>query len=112
MPSLIVLAVRTYPAKSIRPSSQGRLLVLGLLGGRVGDIDLGKLGKASDSGTVLEVDPSRKISLTQVALYILPMFERNQLVPVVDGVFEMANMELGHSSLVRNHNVGKLIARW
>ena len=99
---------------ALRP--QGRLLVLGLLGGRVGDIDLGKIlrKRLRIQGTVLRSrSTEEKIVLVQDFIeHILPMFVDNAVLPVVDEVFEMGNMELAHSSLVRNRNVGKLIAHW
>jgi NADPH:quinone reductase-like Zn-dependent oxidoreductase len=65
-------------------------------------------------GTVLRSRGlDEKISLTNnFTQNLLPLFTEKRLIPVVDKVFDIGDVERAHSYLLRNQNVGKLIAKW
>ena len=93
----------------------GRLALIGFLGGSRGQIDIGPLmGKRLNVfGTTLRRTPLRqKIALTEaVAAFALPRFESGELHPVIDTVLPLEQAAEAHRRMEANSNVGKIVLR-
>ncbi|WP_434380015.1 NAD(P)H-quinone oxidoreductase [Melittangium boletus] len=95
---------------------QGRVLLVGLVAGRQAQADLGTIltRRLRLTGTVLRSrPPEEKMALTQaVERSLLPLFERQVLTPVVDGVSSMKDARAAFTRMAGNDSVGKLVLRW
>jgi tumor protein p53-inducible protein 3 len=91
----------------------GRLMLIGLLGGALGQLDLGMImGKSlTIAGTTLRRTPlPQKLALTQAfSEFALPRFERGELRPVIDRVLPLAQAAEAHRVLEANSNAGKVV---
>lgn len=96
-------------------SLRGRLVVVGLLGGREAALDLGMLlnKRLTVVGTTLRARPiEQKIAATRLfASQVVPWLERELVRPVVDGVFPFASVREGHGRLESNQVFGKVILK-
>ena len=94
---------------------KGRLALLGLLGGARTDIDLADLlvKRITVVGSVLRARPlEEKISLSQeFGRKILPLFEREKLMPNVDSVFSWKDVAKAHRHMEAARNFGKIVLR-
>lgn len=92
---------------------RGRIMLIGVLGGSQGQLDLGPImGKsATVKGTTLRRTPmDDKIELTRTfASSALHRFANGELQPVIDRVFPLAEAAEAHRFMESNANVGKLI---
>ena len=95
---------------------RGRIVMLATVAGATGPAPIGMLmGKrASITGTVLRARPlEEKIELARdVALRVVPLFERGALRPVVDRVLPMQECAAAHAHMEADANVGKIVLRW
>lgn len=95
---------------------KGRIVVVGLLGGRETSIPLGRLlaRRATVIGTVLRSRPlEEKMALTQAfAKRGLPLFASGKLRPVVDEVLPMDAIGDAHERMERGETFGKLVLAW
>ncbi|MBM7115797.1 NAD(P)H-quinone oxidoreductase [Archangium primigenium] len=95
---------------------QGRVLLVGLVAGRQAQADLGTIltRRLRLTGTVLRSrPPEEKMALTQaVERSLLPLFDRQVLTPVVDGVSSMKDARAAFTRMAGNDSVGKLVLRW
>jgi putative PIG3 family NAD(P)H quinone oxidoreductase len=93
----------------------GRIVVLGLLGGARADVDLGTLlrKRLTVVGSALRSRrPEEKIALVQeFARTILPLIAAGRVAPVVDSVFDLADVREAHLRMERNENLGKIVLR-
>lgn len=100
--------------KALAP--QGRIVVIGLLGGVAGELPLGMLlaKRARIIGSVLRSRPlEEKAALAQAATSALvPLFERGALVPVIDRVLPFAEIQEAHRYLESNESFGKVVMTW
>jgi NADPH2:quinone reductase len=98
----------------LRP--RGRIVVVGLTGGRRASMDLGLLlaKRATVIGTVLRSRPlEEKAALARrVADRIVPMFDRGILRPVVDRVMSFTDVRAAHEVMASNATFGKVVLRW
>lgn len=94
----------------------GRIVVIGLLGGAMGDLNLGLLlhRRARVIGSVLRARPlEEKIALAQTfGRTMVPRFADKTLRPVVDAVLPMADIGEAHARMERNETFGKLVMAW
>lgn len=94
----------------------GRIVVIGLLGGIKGELNLGQLlGKRGTiHGSVLRSRPlEEKIALAQLfAKRVLPLFERGALRPVIDTVMDMCEVQAAHTKMEAGKTFGKIVLRW
>jgi len=97
-------------------ASRGRLVVVGLLGGVAGNLNLGALlGKrATIIGTVLRSRPlEEKAALAQrFTKQVMPLFASGKLAPVVDDVMPMNQIAAAHQRMEANETFGKLVMSW
>jgi putative PIG3 family NAD(P)H quinone oxidoreductase len=93
----------------------GRLALIGFLGGSRGQIDLGPLmGKRLQVfGTTLRRTPlPQKIALAQaVAAFALHRFESGELRPVIDTVLPLEQAAEAHRRMEQNSNTGKIVLK-
>jgi len=91
----------------------GRLVIIGLLGGSAAEINLGTvLGKSLRIiGTRLRARPlTEKISITRkFKERFWPLLETGRLRPVIDRVFPIAEAQAAHGRVRQNLNTGKVI---
>jgi NADPH2:quinone reductase len=98
-------------------SLKGRLVILGLMGGRKGEIELDQLlqRRLEIIGSVMRSrKPDERASLVlELAERLVPLFEARNgspvLRPVVDRVYPMEQIAQAHGVMERNENFGKLV---
>lgn len=94
---------------------RGRLVVIGLLGGMRGELDLGSLlrRRLRVIGSVLRSRSNdEKTEITRRFVSdVWPHFADGKLQPVVDRVLDIADVEQAHGLLERNETVGKVVLR-
>jgi putative PIG3 family NAD(P)H quinone oxidoreductase len=91
----------------------GRLVLIGLLSGTSGELNLGLLlGKRLRLiGSLLRIRSlEEKISITRrFSERYLPAFHSGSLHPVIDSVFSITEAQAAHSYVQNNKNIGKVI---
>ncbi len=91
----------------------GRLVIIGLLGGSGAELNLGAvLGKSLRIlGTRLRARPlAEKIAITQkFQERFWPLLQAGELKPVIDRIFPIAEAQAAHAWVRQNHNIGKVI---
>lgn len=97
-------------------AERARILVVGLLGGRSAEVDLGTLLRKRIHliGTVLRSRPlEEKIAVAQAfERQVLPLFAAGRLAPVVDSVLPMEDIQQGARRMLDNALLGKVVLRW
>jgi NADPH:quinone reductase-like Zn-dependent oxidoreductase len=92
---------------------QGRLVLVGFLGGSQGELDLGPIMRKSlrVSGATLRAMPlARKAALVErCADFVLPRFADGRLRAVVDRAFPLAEAGAAHAYMSENRNLGKIV---
>jgi len=95
---------------------RGRLVIIGLLGGAMGHLPLGRLlgQRARVFGTVLRGrTPDEKAELAAgFRRDVLPRFAAGELRPVVDVVLPMEQVREAHARMDRNETFGKIVLAW
>lgn len=93
----------------------GRLVVIGLLGGRRGEIDLGRVlaRRLRVIGSVLRARPVAEKARLARALEqrVLPLLETGQLRPVIDRILPLEQVADAHRAMAANENTGKIVLR-
>lgn len=91
----------------------GRLVVIGLLGGRKGEIDLGKMlaKRAAVYATSLRARPSAEKAeiVAGVRAHVWPAIAAGALKPVVDRRFPMSDAGEAHRVVEASEHVGKVV---
>jgi putative PIG3 family NAD(P)H quinone oxidoreductase len=91
----------------------GRLVVIGLQGGVMAELDLGRLlsTRASVSATSLRARPaSEKAAIVEAVLAgVWPAVEAGEVRPVVDRVLPLAEVAEAHRVLEASEHVGKVV---
>ena len=94
-------------------AENGRLVNIGLLGGRTAEVDLAVvLGKSLRliGSRLRHRSLSEKIRITDsFQKRFRPLFDDGRLVPVVDSVFPVRDVHSAHDYVRRNENIGKVI---
>ncbi len=93
----------------------GRLLVIGLQGGTVGQLDLATLlrKRAAVHATSLRPRPlAEKAAIVDaVRREVWPLIESGAVRPVVDRIFELSQAEEAHHLVSESRHVGKVVLR-
>jgi putative PIG3 family NAD(P)H quinone oxidoreductase len=101
------------PASLAALGERGRLMLVGLVGGRRADVDLGTIlgRRLTVRGTVLRGRSiAEKIAVTRAfAAHVVPMLADGRVRPVVDSVFPMAEIRAAHERLESNTTFGKVV---
>ena len=94
----------------------GRMIVVGLTGGRSAPIDLGAVlsKRLTIVGTVLRARTlEEKIAVTaDFARQVLPLLEAGMVHPVLEQSYSMADAPAAHRRLESDAVFGKLVLRW
>ncbi len=93
----------------------GRLLLIGMMGGSRGQLDIGGImGKSlTVTGTTLRRYPQpKKIALTQAFVdFAMPRFEQGELRPIIAQTFPLHAAAKAHRLMESNANIGKIVLR-
>lgn len=97
-------------------AKQGRLIVIGLMGGVKGELNLGQLlGKrASIHGSVLRSRSQEEKARLTKSFYeeMLGKFTTGELKPIIDDVLSMSDIQAAHRRMDPNETFGKLVLAW
>jgi NADPH2:quinone reductase len=96
--------------------TRGKIMQVGLTGGREAQIQLGALmhKRLQLTGTMLRSRPTEeKIALAEeFADRILPSFDDGSLIPVVHSVIPFSEVRRGHDLMESNDTFGKIVLTW
>lgn len=91
----------------------GRLMIIGLQGGRKAELDLGALmaKRASVAGTTLRARPSSEKDqiISGVRRQVWPLIESGAIKPVIDRTFPLPQAAQAHQLVASNEHVGKVL---
>ncbi|MFZ5561533.1 MAG: NAD(P)H-quinone oxidoreductase [Pseudomonadota bacterium] len=91
----------------------GRLVLIGLMGGREAPLDLGRLlvRRLRLIGSTLRSRPAdaKAALIDALAVQVWPHFASAALTPVVDSVFPWSEAERAHAHVAANRNIGKVV---
>ena len=95
---------------------RGRIVIVGLTAGASAPLDMGAVlsKRLRIVGTALRSRPlEEKFALArEFARRIVPLFESGRLQPVIDRVFNFAEIGAAHELLASDATFGKLVLRW
>jgi putative PIG3 family NAD(P)H quinone oxidoreductase len=93
--------------------TEGRLVVIGLQGGRIGELDLGTLlaKRASVHATSLRARPLHEKAEIVAAVrgHVWPLVESGAVRPIVDRTLPMAEAGEAHRTMEESTHVGKIV---
>jgi tumor protein p53-inducible protein 3 len=96
---------------ALRP--QGRLVIIGLMGGTKADVNLGLLvsRRLRVIGSVLRTRSlAEKIAITDAfRAEVMPLFASGTCKPIVDKVYPIADAAAAHDYVAANQNFGKVV---
>jgi putative PIG3 family NAD(P)H quinone oxidoreductase len=91
----------------------GRLVIIGLQGGRTGELNLGMLvmKRASVAGTTLRARPlaEKELIVRRVREEVWPAVEQGRIRPIVDRTVPIAEAAAAHRIMESSAHVGKLL---
>ncbi len=92
---------------------KGRMVLIGLLGGAKAEIDLALVlrKRLRLIGSVLRSRTrAEKIAITQAFKErVWPLFQQQQLQPIIDSIYPLAEAEQAHAHVAANKNFGKVV---
>lgn len=105
-----------YLAQNVKALAVGgRLALIGVMGGRKGDLDLGAVlvKRLSILGSVLRPRPVEEKSaiVASFAERVLPHFASGAIVPLVHRVYPLAEAAEAHRAMEASEHFGKLVLR-
>jgi len=114
VPVILDFVGASYAAENLAAlASQGRIVVIGTMGGAKATVDLGALMRVRGQviGTVLRPRPLfEKIQATQAfARDVLPLVAAGKVRPVLDRAWPAAQVREAHEQLERNDSFGKVV---
>jgi putative PIG3 family NAD(P)H quinone oxidoreductase len=91
----------------------GRLVVIGLQGGRLGELDLGALlaKRASVSAASLRARPlaQKAAIVTATEGFVWPLIESGDVAPVIDRVLPLDDAAAAHQLVESSQHIGKVV---
>ena len=113
---LDVIGAKYLPSNLDALALDGRLVVIGLQGGRTGTLDLGKLlaKRASVTATGLRGRPvDQKAAIcAEVSRTVWPLIESGRIKPAAETRYHAEDAAEAHRHLASGDAVGKLILTW
>ena len=105
-----------YLAQNVKALAVGgRLALIGVMGGRKGELDLGAVlvKRLSILGSVLRPRPTEEKSaiVASFAARVLPHFASGALVPLIHRVYPLADAAEAHRAMEASEHFGKLVLR-
>ena len=92
---------------------EGRLIIIGLMGGMEANINLGHLmmkrQKIIGSTIRARSEELKKIVMNELHKKVWPFIESNQIKPVIHEVLDISETEKVHQIMEENQNIGKLV---
>lgn len=115
--SIVDLVGGRYLAQNLEVvAERGRIVVVGLVGGRSAELDLGKLlrKRATIIGTVLRTrsQNEKRLLTKSFRQQVMPAFEQDKLRPVVDAILPFESIRDAHTQMEKNATFGKVVLRW
>jgi putative PIG3 family NAD(P)H quinone oxidoreductase len=103
-----------YLARNVAAlATGGRLVVIGLQGGRKGEVDLGRLiaKRASVAATTLRSRPlgEKAAIVAGVRAAVWPLVESGRIRPVIDRRYPMAQAARAHELVAESDHLGKVL---
>ena len=97
-------------------ATEGKLIIIGLMGGyTIPDLDLRKLMLRRWQllgSTLRALSVARKIAIVQAfTQQFMPMFGDGRIKPIIDSVYDVADINDAHVRMEQNLNIGKIIVR-
>jgi putative PIG3 family NAD(P)H quinone oxidoreductase len=97
-------------------ADDGVLIAIGLLGGRTSPLDLGVLlrKRARIVGSTLRnrSDATKAALMRDLAQHVIPAWSAGTIAPVIDRVYDVADVEEAHARMASNATIGALVLRW
>lgn len=94
-------------------ASDGRLIIIGLMGGRSGNLDLGRLlvKRIQVIGSTLRSrdDHSKAVVISQLKEKVWPLFESSELQPIIHRVMPITEANEAFELVSSNQTIGKVI---
>lgn len=94
-------------------ASDGRLIIIGLMGGRSGNLDLGRLlvKRIQVIGSTLRSrdDHSKAVVISQLKEKVWPLFESGELQPIIHRVMPITEANEAFELVSSNQTIGKVI---
>jgi putative PIG3 family NAD(P)H quinone oxidoreductase len=94
-------------------ATAGRLVVIGLMGGRKGELDLGKLlsKRAAVIATSLRARPAEEKAAIVAAVreHVWPLIEEGTVRPVIHQTYPLADAAQAHRDMEASGHIGKLL---
>lgn len=94
-------------------ATEGRLVVIGLQGGRVGELDLGKLlrKRAAVLASGLRYRPAleKATIVSSVHEHVWPLIDDGHLTPVIDSVLSLDQVAEAHERMESSEHIGKIL---
>ncbi|MBY6209853.1 MULTISPECIES: NAD(P)H-quinone oxidoreductase [Halomonas] len=94
-------------------AADGRLVLIGLMGGRHAELDLGRMLMKRQrliGSTLRAKSPQAKGKiLDQLARHVWPRIERGDLIPQIDAQWPIQEVEAAHRHVDANANTGKVL---
>ncbi len=91
----------------------GRLVLIGLMGGRSAQIDLGRLliKRARVIGSTLRGRANEEKAQVMAALEekVWPLIETKTIKPIIDTTYDIADIEAAHSRVASDQTIGKVV---
>ena len=91
----------------------GRLVAIGMQGGRLGELDLGALlaKRASVSAASLRARPlaQKAAIVTATEAFVWPFIESGDVAPVIDRVLPLENAAAAHQLVESSQHIGKVV---
>ena len=104
------------PGNLLAAAPKGRIIVIGLTGGRAAELDMGLLlrKRLTLVGTTLRhrsVEEKGRLVAT-FRRVVLPLFEVGRIRPVVDRIFRIEDAAEAHRYMESNRSVGSIVMSW
>jgi NADPH:quinone reductase-like Zn-dependent oxidoreductase len=94
----------------------GRVMVIGLMGGAKGTIDLGRMLQKRQGVIATNLrgrsGADKALIVDQVRREVWPLLESGQLNPPVGARFPIADASQAHQTMLAGQTVGKIILDW
>ena len=92
---------------------EGRLIIIGLMGGMEANINLGHLMMKRQRiiGSTIRArsEELKKIVMNELHEKVWPFIESNQIKPIIHEVLDISETEKAHQIMEDNQNIGKLV---
>ena len=110
---LDLMGARYLPRNVDLLATSGRLVVIGLMGGRKGELDLGKLlsKRAAVIATSLRARPAAEKAAIVAAVreHVWPLIEDGAVRPIVQGTHPLERAADAHRELEASGHIGKIL---